>query len=79
MDAVLRDAASRLGVPASQLSVVRVEARQWSDSSLGCPQPGLLYAQVITPGYLVLVGGGGRQPLEFHTDARGTRVVECTR
>lgn len=79
MDAVLRDAASKLGVPASQLRVEQVEARSWSDSSLGCPQPGLLYAQVITPGYLVLVGGAGREPLAYHTDARGTRVVECPR
>ena len=26
----------------------------WSDASLGCPQPDMGYAQVVTPGYLVL-------------------------
>ena len=75
VDASLRAAATRLGVAAGQLSVERVEAREWGDSSLGCPQPGMMYAQVITPGYLIVVAGGGKR-LEFHTDARG-RAVMC--
>ncbi len=75
VDAAVREAAARLGIPASQVVVQRVEDREWSDTSLGCPQPGLLYAQVMTPGYLVVLSGGGKQ-LEYHTDARG-RVVFC--
>ena len=50
VDAALRDAATVLGVPANQLQVVQVEAVEWSDASLGCPRPGAMYAQVITPG-----------------------------
>ncbi len=75
VDAALRDAASRLGVPSGQLTAERVERREWSDTSLGCPQPGMLYAQVVTPGYFIVVSGAGRQ-LEYHTDTRG-RVVLC--
>ena len=75
IDAAVRDAAVRLSVAAGQLAVERVEAREWSDSSLGCPQPGMMYAQVITPGYLVIVAGGGKR-LEYHTDLRG-RAVMC--
>ena len=52
-----------------------VEARDWSDASLGCPRQGVLYAQVITPGYLVVISGAGKT-LEYHTDANG-RVVLC--
>jgi hypothetical protein len=74
-DAALREASGRLGLPRDQLAVIRIEPREWSDTSLGCPQPGQMYAQVITPGYLIIVSGRGRQ-LEYHTDTRG-RVVLC--
>jgi hypothetical protein len=76
VEAVLRDAAARLGVPREQLVVERVEEREWPDTSLGCPQPGFLYAQVITPGYLIIVSGAG-QRLEYHTNASGGQLVLC--
>jgi hypothetical protein len=75
IDAALADAANRLGVPRAQLRAARVERREWPDASLGCPQPGMMYAQVITPGYLVVVAGASKQ-LEYHTDTRG-RAVFC--
>lgn len=76
VEQIRADAAQRAGVPASQVSVQRVEERAWSDTSLGCPRPGELYAQVITPGYLVVVQAGGRR-YEYHTDA-GRRFVLCS-
>lgn len=42
-------------VPAEQLVVESVTAVDWPDSSLGCPQPGMMYAQVITPGFKVIL------------------------
>jgi hypothetical protein len=75
VDAALSDAASHLGVSTRDLQVVRVEARQWGDSSLGCPKPGLMYSQIVTPGYLIVISGAGKQ-LEYHSDTRG-RVVLC--
>jgi hypothetical protein len=74
---VVADAAQRAGVPAEQVRVVRVEEREWRDSSLGCPEPGKVYTQVITPGLLVLVEAGGRQ-YEYHT-GRGESFVLCSR
>jgi hypothetical protein len=56
-------------------TLVSVEAVEWNDASLGCPQPGMMYAQVITPGYLVKVLVDG-QPREVHTDGRG-RAALC--
>ena len=44
--AALQDAATHLGVAASEVSVQQIEAREWGDSWLGCPQPGILYSQV---------------------------------
>ena len=74
VDAALRDATGRLGVSAAQLQVETLEQREWRDSSLGCPQPGAFYAQAITPGYLLIVSGGGKR-LEYHTDTRGRSVM----
>ncbi|MEJ7654328.1 MAG: hypothetical protein WKH64_13890, partial [Chloroflexia bacterium] len=70
-----RAAAQEANVDMNQTNVASVEPRDWNDSSLGCPQPGMSYLQVITPGYLVIVGAGGRT-YEVHTDA-GKRAVVC--
>ncbi len=77
VDAVLGDAATHLGLSKDQLRVDQVESRQWPDSSLGCPQPGQLYSQIVTPGYLVVISSSApARQLEYHTDARG-RVTLC--
>jgi hypothetical protein len=67
--------AEDLGVPSETVKVISMEPRNWPDSSLGCPQPDMLYAQVVTPGYLVVVDVSGER-IEYHTDERGT-VVRC--
>jgi hypothetical protein len=69
------DLAQRLGVAVDQIQLVSVEAVDWSDTSLGCPQPGMMYAQVITPGYRVVLEAGGKQ-YDYHTD-EGRFVVLC--
>ena len=40
-----------LGADAESLALVKDEAVPWPDASLGCPQEGMMYAQVITPGH----------------------------
>jgi hypothetical protein len=74
VQAVLTDASGRLGVPVDQLVVISVEATEWSDSSLGCPQEGEFYAQVITPGFQIIVDGAGQQ-LDYRTDTNGNFLV----
>ena len=71
----LADAVSHLGVTAQQLHLDQVEPRQWPDSSLGCPRPGMMYSQIVTPGYLIIISGAGKN-LEYHTDT-ASRVVLC--
>lgn len=75
LKAALADLAKQTGLPASDIAVLSVEAVEWSDSSLGCPQEGFMYAQVITPGYLIMLSGQG-QTYEYHTD-QGQNVVLC--
>ncbi|WP_026369158.1 hypothetical protein [Kallotenue papyrolyticum] len=67
--------AGTLGCRPEAIEVIDAEAVEWPDSSLGCPQPGMMYMQVITPGYRVVLEHGG-QRYTFHTDA-GRRAVRC--
>jgi hypothetical protein len=75
VDAALADAANQLGIEAEEVNVVTVEPMEWPDTSLGCPKPGEFYAQVVTPGYVIVVEGNG-QELEYHGDENGN-VVLC--
>lgn len=76
VDAARQDAAAHLGVPADQLRVDDVQPRQWPDSSLGCPRPGNMYSQIVTPGFLITISTASGRQLEYHTDDR-SRVVLC--
>jgi hypothetical protein len=67
--------ADTLSCDSQAIQVVDVEEMEWSDSSLGCPQPGMMYLQVITPGYRVTLEHNGRR-YTFHTD-RTRRAVRC--
>jgi hypothetical protein len=73
--AVQQAAADQVGISPAEVHVEQVEAHQWGDSSLGCPRPGLLYSQVVTDGFLIVVTAADKT-LEYHSDARG-RVVLC--
>jgi hypothetical protein len=64
---VVLDAVASAGDGASLVSVERV---QWPDSCLGLARAGEVCAQVVTPGYRVVVSLGGRQ-LEYHTATDG--------
>lgn len=63
------DLAARLGVAAADIATTLAEAVQWPDASLGYPQPGMAYIQVITPGVRFVFTVGGKS-YEYHTDRR---------
>jgi hypothetical protein len=70
-----KDLAQRLSLAPEAIRLVSVEAVEWSDASLGCPQPGMMYAQVITPGFRVTLEAEGER-YDYHTDT-GRLVVLC--
>jgi hypothetical protein len=69
------DLAARLGLSEADITVQSVEPVEWPDTSLGCPQPGMMYAQVITPGYQVLLQATG-EVYDYRTTA-GRLLVLC--
>jgi len=68
--------AAELDISTEQVVVLSSEPVEWSDASLGCPQPGMMYAQVITPGHRFFLQAKGKE-YEVHTDQTGQSVVIC--
>jgi hypothetical protein len=68
--AALAEAARHTGLAASALKLVSAESVTWSDGSLGCPQPGMLYTQALVPGYRIRIEARG-ELLDYHANARG--------
>lgn len=68
------DLAFRLGIPQAEIQVQLVEPMEWPDASLGCPLADVAYAQVVTPGYRVLLIAAGSL-YEYHTDRAGQLVL----
>jgi len=76
IDAAVADAAARAGVSLAEITVVSAESVTFPDGSLGCPEPDMMYTQVITPGYQVVVEAGG-QEYDYRASARGGAIRWC--
>lgn len=50
--------------------VVSIEAVEWPDASLGCPEEGKMYAQVVTPGHRVVLEAAG-ETFDLRTSRAG--------
>lgn len=70
-----QDLIKNLGINESDIILENLEKTYWSDSSLGCPKEGRMYAQVITPGYRVVFSYLEKE-YEYHTD-NSRFFVQC--
>jgi hypothetical protein len=66
--------AQQTGSSMDAVVIRSVEAIDFGDSSLGCPQPGMAYLQVITPGHKVIAEAVGKT---FDVRVAGTRGLIC--
>ncbi len=64
------DLADRLQIDTTAITVVHAQATTWNDSSLGCPDKGLVYLPVLTPGYQVVLAVGGAE-YDYRLDVEG--------
>ena len=69
------DLAQRLATSVTEITLKEATPMTWPDSSLGCPQEGMMYTQVLTPGYLILLEHAGNR-YEYHA-SRGNTLVTC--
>ncbi len=73
---VLDAAAKQFGVPTTAIEVLKVEATEWPNACMGCAAPGTMCAQVITPGYRIVLKMGDATH-EVHTDSKGLHIRFC--
>jgi hypothetical protein len=57
----VKDLAARLGVAASSIIVAEAAEAMWPDTSLGMPEPGRMYAQMLTEGFRVVLEAAGKK------------------
>lgn len=72
---VKADLASRLGISQEVITVVSAEAVTWNDSSLGCPIEGMMYTQVLTPGYQIILMAKGVE-YDYRTDQANFKLCQ---
>jgi hypothetical protein len=65
---------AKLEVAADSLELDKAEAVDWPDASLGCPEKGMMYAQMLTPGHKVSLKSGGKT---YAVHVGGGRAVVC--
>ena len=58
---IVADAAAVAGVDPDSVTLVSVKPMTWTDGSLGCPKPGVMYTQAVVPGFRVIVRAGDRK------------------
>ena len=61
VDLAKADLAERLGITVDVIRLVSYEELVWPDSSLGCPQPGMEYLQVLYDGARIILDVDGMQ------------------
>ena len=52
------DLAQRTGIPKEEITLVEFQLVTWPNAALGCPQPGMAYADVLVDGYLIMLRSG---------------------
>ncbi len=67
----VNDLSQQLGVPVDEIEVCDVCTVDWPDSSLGCPEPGMMYAQMVQPGHLIRLSVDG-QTYFYHSGGMQT-------
>ena len=72
------DLVQTAGADSDEITLVSTEEVEWGDTSLGCPHPDEMYAQMITPGYFIVLQSDGNT-YDYHTgaDPEGP-LVQCT-
>lgn len=69
--------AQNLGVAVEQIKLVSTEAMEWPDGCLGIAAEGVSCAQVITPGFRIILDVAGKQ-VEYRTNQDGTVIRPAT-
>ena len=78
IDEMLQHAADLASAPVEDLVVESAEEVTFSDGSLGCPQPGMMYTQALVDGYRVVIRSGDKT-YDFRGSGTTTSACATTR
>jgi len=67
VDLAKKDLSERMNIPIGDIKLVKEEAVDWPDTSLGYPEEGMGYAQVITSGFRIILKAQDKL-YEYHSD-----------
>jgi hypothetical protein len=76
-ETVIKQLAANLGLQESDIKVISNETVEFGDACLGVAQEGVMCAQVVTPGHIIVLEANGIQ-YEYHTSEDGSRVQPAT-
>jgi len=78
VEAAIALVAAETGIDPATLTLVDLQAMEWPDGSLGCPQPDMMYVQVVTPGYQLTLQDSAGVPYAVHTESEATgQLILC--
>jgi hypothetical protein len=66
--------AAEVNLAPEAVTVVGIEPVDWPDAGLGCPLPGMVYLQKVTPGFRVTLSAAGTE-YAVHMDEAGTAII----
>ena len=72
-EAVIKQLAENLGLEEGDITVVSSEETEFGDACLGVVMEGVMCAQVVTPGWVIVLEADGSQ-YEYHTSEDGSRI-----
>jgi hypothetical protein len=77
VDMAKKDLAEKLNTQVENIHLVKQEAVEWPDSSLGNPEEGIMYSQVVTPGFRIILTAGNKS-YEYHSDYHRVVALRIT-
>lgn len=72
IERAVADLSQRLGIPEDEIDVAVAERVVWPDASLGCPEPDMMYAQVLQDGVRIVLEAAGTR---YHYHGGGAQEL----
>ncbi|MEI7847883.1 MAG: hypothetical protein WCK35_18930 [Chloroflexota bacterium] len=70
-----QDLSTRMSIALTEIKLVEATEVVWPDAGLGCGKADMMYAQMLTPGYRIVLSNGGAQ-YEYHSNKK-QNIIFC--
>ena len=70
----IADLSNKLKIEKEKIELISVDKKEWSNSSLGCPEENKMYIEMIVPGFIITLNLAGQNYI-YHAGLE--RIVSC--